>query len=79
MNRNAKLTIEQIRAMTFAGNFHADQPKFDQIDTFIVDENNPMKDRAEAVRKMVEDGMGIDITGKTDDDVVQDYLEELND
>lgn len=79
MNRNAKLTIEQIRNMTFDGNFHADKAKFDQIDTFIVDKKNPMKDRAEAVRKMVEDGMGIEITGKTDDDIVQDYLEELND
>ena len=79
MNHNTKITIEKIRTMTFAGNFHQDQPKFDQIDNFITDKKNPMKDRAEAVKKMVEDGMGIEITGKTDDDIVQDYLEELND
>lgn len=53
-------TLAQVRAHQFAGNHHSDHPAFAAIETFAQDTSHSMSDRAEALRIMGRDGMGLD-------------------
>jgi hypothetical protein len=72
------LTIEAIRAWEFCGNAWSDGLAFKSIDEFVLDGDKPAADRAEALRVMGRNGMGLTdeemgIAGKSDEQQVLEY------
>lgn len=66
-------TIEEIRALQWAGNHASDSDSFNAVDELLSSEA-PMGDKREALQIMQRDGMGIE--GEITDQDVLDYLED---
>lgn len=68
--------IEAIKAHQFTGNHFSDHEAFNAIEVFVSDGSNTIADRAEAIRTMCHDGMGL---GRDEDiadhKLVTTYLE----
>ena len=69
--------IKEILAHKFTHNFPKDYRAFEQISQFIHNETNPMAHRAEALRYMWKEGMGICsrtfVDAETDEMMVYNY------
>jgi len=72
------LTIEMIRAHRWCGNAWSDGPAFDSIHKFVIDESNSVADRAEALRIMGRDAMGLEDDGVSDAAAVARYLQDAS-
>lgn len=75
-------SITEIKAHTFVGNYNSDEAAFTAIEAFAADTNNPLKDRADALRHMGEAGMGLspEETGSAtpDDAMIAEFVEEYD-
>jgi hypothetical protein len=70
--------ITEIKNHQFAGNHYQDGSAFDAIHKFVVDTNNSLEDRAEALRQMIDKGMGCGRDEHlSDQKIVTDYLSEM--
>jgi hypothetical protein len=73
-----KTTLKRILAMTFTGNYFADQDELKAIHEFAMDANNPIADRAAAILFMEREAMGVESTAvETDEQIVQSYIADL--
>ena len=63
--------ISEIQAHCFVGNAYSDQPAFNAIHDFVMNDNNSIADRAEALRVMSDVGMGC---GRGDDESDEQVL-----
>lgn len=70
-------TLEDIKQHEFNGCHFSDREVFDAIDVFVQDETNALEDRAEALRVMFEDGMGLDPDDMTDQEMIDEYNKAL--
>lgn len=74
------VTIEQIRNMPFYGNFFQDGAGFAKIEEFAASDTNPVSHRAEALRRMYKDGMGLEgieaCDHFSDNELVEDFVED---
>jgi hypothetical protein len=76
--KSKKLTIEDIRQISWAGNHFQDCKNFEMVRSFAGDSDNVMSERAEACRIAAKQGMGIDCdSGLSDEQVVADYFREV--
>lgn len=67
--------INQIKAHRFVGNAFSDQQAFNGIHDFVMDVNNSVADRAEALRVCSDEGMGCGRDEHlTDEQVIQSYM-----
>lgn len=70
--------IEEIKAHQWIGNAYHDQEAFDAIDAYVLDTNNSLADRAEALRQMSDKGMGCGRDeDMRDEDIVQEYIDSV--
>ena len=53
-----KVTIEEVRALDWRGNYYRDRSAFDVVHEFVIDESNPLEQRIEALQIASRDGMG---------------------
>ena len=60
--------IKEIQAHTFAGNAFSDRDAFEAIHQFVINGNNSVADRAEALRVMTDKGMGLGRDEETSDE-----------
>lgn len=71
--------IEQITAHRFIGNHYSDSDAFKAIETFALDMNNSVADRAESLRVMGDVGMDIGREEHlSDEELLQAYEESCS-
>ena len=71
-------TLQQIQNHQFIGNFGSDSQAFQDIDTFALNTDNPLSERAEVLRIMTDKGMGCGRDEQmSDSEIVQDYLDNI--
>lgn len=59
--------IEAVRKYSWAGNAHSDHDAMTAIDAFVANDTHSIADRAEALRIMGRDGMGLEGEDNGDD------------
>lgn len=70
--------IQQIKDHQFAGNHAFDAEAFAAIDRFVQDKNTSLADKAEALRQMLDRGMGEGRDDEIADDIfVQEYMDAM--
>jgi hypothetical protein len=71
-------TIQQIQAHQFIGNHHSDHLAFTAIESFVQRSTTSLKDQAEALRVMGDEGMGLGREEHiTDQELVDSYLDNM--
>ncbi len=71
------ISLAEIKAHQFVGNYASDMAAFEAIRAFVADANNSIADRAEAIRHSFDYGMGMDrMDGVPDVALIAEYLEE---
>lgn len=70
--------IEQIKQHRFVGNAYSDQAAFNAIHDFVMNDNNSVADRAEALRFMSDEGMGCGRDDEMSDaEVLASYVDHM--
>lgn len=69
------MTLEQIKAMPIVGNAYHDRAIFNRVHDFVMNDDNDMHERAEALRFVAHDVMGDDRVCDDDERIVNEYIE----
>lgn len=70
------MTFADLMAAKMYGNHHADRALLDALDTFIRNPSNSTADRAACIRRL-DDVMGFDGTAFTDDELVAEFMQQI--